>query len=52
MRAKRTNDSSADGGIGPYVAVIVVALVLGVGLAIYVAGYRTEIMAILTQTPT
>ena len=40
------------GGIGPYLAVLVVALAIGVGLAVYVFGYRDEIMAILTQSPT
>jgi hypothetical protein len=40
------------GGIGPYLAVLVVALVIGVGLALYVVGYRDEILAILTQSPT
>jgi len=44
--------SSPDGGTWPYVAVIVVALVVGAGLALYVAGYRAEIMSILTQSPT
>jgi len=41
-----------DGGIGPYLAVLLVAVVLVVGLAIYVAGFREEIIAILTQSPT
>lgn len=45
-------DDQSESGIGPYLAVIAVALVLGAGLAVYVAGYRTEIMAILTQSPT
>jgi hypothetical protein len=40
------------GGIWPYLAVLLVAGVIGVGLAVYVAGYRNEIMAILTQSPT
>jgi hypothetical protein len=46
------SNSRNDGGIAPYLAVILVALVLGAGLALYVAGYRAEIMAILTQSPT
>ena len=45
-------DHGEDAGIGPYVALVVVALVIGVGLAIYVYGYRAEITAILTQSPT
>jgi hypothetical protein len=40
------------GGIGPYLAVLLVALVVVVALAVYVAGYREEIIAILTQSPT
>ena len=49
MTAPVTNDS---GGVWPYLAVLLVAAVIGIGLAVYVAGYRTEIMAILTQSPT
>jgi hypothetical protein len=45
-------DLDERGGTGPYVAVILVALVVGVGLALYIAGYRDEILAILTQSPT
>jgi hypothetical protein len=41
-----------EGGIGPYLAVVLAAVVIGVGLALYVAGYRDEILAILTQSPT
>jgi len=33
-------------------AVLLVAAVIGIGLAVYIAGYRNEIMAILTQSPT
>lgn len=40
------------GGVWPYLSVLLVAAVLGIGLAVYVAGYRDEIMAILTQSPT
>ncbi len=40
------------GGIWPYLSVLLVAVVIGVALAIYVAGFRNEIMAILTQSPT
>ncbi len=40
------------GGPGPYLAVVLVALALGVGLAVYLIGYRDEILAILTQLPT
>ena len=45
-------DRHDEGGIGPYVAVVAVALAIGLGLALYVAGYRDEILAILTQSPT
>jgi hypothetical protein len=45
-------DLDESGGIRPYVAVILVALVVGVGLALYLASYRDEILAILTQSPT
>jgi FlaG/FlaF family flagellin (archaellin) len=41
-----------DGGVGPYVAVLLVACVVILVLAVYVAGYRDEIIAILTQSPT
>jgi hypothetical protein len=41
-----------EGGIGPYLAIVVVAVVIGLGLAVYVVGYRDEIMAMLTQSPT
>lgn len=47
----RTNQDEV-GGIGPYLAVLLVALVIGAGLAVYVLGYRAEITAILTQLPT
>jgi ABC-type phosphate transport system permease subunit len=40
------------GGIQPYLSVVLVAVVIGVALAIYLAGYRDEIMAILNQSPT
>ncbi len=45
-------DSDEDGGVGPYVGVLLVALCVGIGLALYVVGYRSEILAILTQSPT
>jgi hypothetical protein len=45
-------ESNEPGGIGPYLAVVLTALVIGVGLGIYVLGYRDEILAILTQSPT
>jgi hypothetical protein len=41
-----------EGGIKPYLAVVLVAVVIVAALAIYVAGSRDEIMAILTQSPT
>jgi uncharacterized protein HemX len=40
------------GGIGPYLLVVLVAVVLALALGVYVAGYRDEIIAILTQSPT
>ena len=46
------DDPEEGGGIGPYLAVLLVAIVVGLGLAVYVAGYRDEILAILTQSPT
>jgi hypothetical protein len=45
-------DADEAGGTGPYLAIVLVALAIGVGLAVYVAGYREEILAILTQSPT
>jgi hypothetical protein len=44
-----TNDQD---GVWPYLAVLLVAAVIGLSLALYVVGYRDEIMAILTQSPT
>lgn len=52
MNSPTHPDRDHEGGIGPYVAVVVVALIIGVGLLLYVAGYRDEILAILTQSPT
>jgi hypothetical protein len=46
------NDAEEPGGTGPYLAILLVALAIGAGLALYVAGYRDEIVAILTQSPT
>ena len=46
------HDADEAGGAGPYVAIVLVAIVIGVGLAVYMLGYRDEIMAILTQSPT
>jgi hypothetical protein len=46
------DDSEEPSGAGPYVAILLVALAIGAGLALYVAGYRDEIVAILTQSPT
>jgi hypothetical protein len=45
-------DPADDGGLRPYLGVLLVALVIAVGLAVYVLGYRDEILAILTQSPT
>ena len=44
--------SDEGGGIGPYLVVLLVAVVLVLALGVYVAGYRDEIVAILTQSPT
>ena len=44
--------SDEGGGIGPYLTVVLVAVVLAVALGVYVAGYRDEILAIVTQSPT
>ena len=46
------HDPREEGGIGPYVGVLLVALVIALGLAVYVLTYRDEILAILTQSPT
>ena len=46
------DDSEEPGGTGPYLAILLAALAIGAGLALYVAGYRDEIVAILTQSPT
>lgn len=46
------HDPDEAGGIRPYLAVLLVALAIGVGLGVYVFGYRQEILAILTQSPT
>ena len=46
------DDAEAPGATGPYLAILLVALAIGAGLALYVAGYRDEIVAILTQSPT
>ena len=40
------------GGIGPYMMVVLVAVIVAAALAVYVAAYRQEIVAILTQSPT
>lgn len=42
---------SEDGGIGPYLVVLVVAVVIGVAVAVYVFGYRHEILTMLSQNP-
>ena len=39
-------------GIGPYLTMLLVAVLVALALGVYVAGYRAEIMAILTQSPT
>lgn len=53
MSQRPVPDSSDEsGGIGPYLMVVVVAVVLALALGLYVFGYRDEIRAILTQSPT
>ncbi|HZO25460.1 MAG TPA: hypothetical protein VFH48_05630 [Chloroflexota bacterium] len=47
-----TQEQDEHSGPSPYLAVIAVALVIGVGIAVYVFGYRDEILSILTQLPT
>jgi hypothetical protein len=41
-----------EGGIKPYLTIVLVAVVLAVALGLYVAGYRDEILPSLTQSPT
>ena len=43
---------SDEASIGPYLGVLLVALAIAIGLAVYVFSYRDEILAILTQSPT
>ena len=52
MSQRHTHDDPDDGGIGPYVVVVLVAVVLALALGVYVVGYRDEILAIVTQSPT
>jgi hypothetical protein len=54
-RPEQAPEPAADderGGIGPYLMVVVVAVIVAAALAVYVAAYRQEIVAILTQSPT
>ena len=44
--------STARDVLTPYVVVLLVGLVIAVGVLAYVALYRDEILAILTQSPT
>lgn len=45
-------DTDEDGGIGPYVFVVLVALVLILMLGVYVVSYLDELRAIMVQHPT
>jgi hypothetical protein len=47
-----TPDAGHESALAPYLAIMAVALAIGAGLAVYVAVYRAEIAAILTQSPT
>jgi hypothetical protein len=54
-REERTPDQVTDderGGVGPYLMVVLVAVIVAAALAVYVAAYRQEIVSILTQSPT
>ena len=46
------DEGQEDGGVRTYVAILIAALLVGLGLAVYVAGYRDEILAIIFQSPT
>lgn len=46
------HEPAEDGDIGPYLGVVVVALVIALGLTVYVLSYRDQIVAILTKSPT
>jgi len=48
----RESDATSDGWLSPYLVVLAVALVIGIALLAYVAIYRDEIIAIVTQSPT
>ena len=52
MSENHTDPHGHDSGIRPYLTIILTAVVIGVGLAVYMVGYRAEILAILTQSPT
>ena len=45
-------DVDEDGGIGPYVFVVLVAVVLMLMLGVYVFSYFDELRAIMIQHPT
>ena len=44
--------SRGESGAHVYATVLAVALLIGLGLAVYIAIYRQEIIAIVTQSPT
>lgn len=46
------HDEDDAGGARSYVMVVLIGLVIGAGLLLFVAGYRDEIVAILSQSPT
>ncbi|MGE3268739.1 MAG: hypothetical protein AB7P40_08340 [Chloroflexota bacterium] len=41
-----------ESSLRPYLAILAVAVVTGLGLLLFLAGHRQEIMAMLTQLPT
>ena len=52
MSQSDTPARTDDGGLRVYALILAVAVVLGVGVLLYVAAYRQEIVAIVTQSPT
>jgi hypothetical protein len=52
MDARRQSPGHGESGARVYLLVLAVAAIIGIGLALYVSGYRQEILAILTQSPT
>ena len=48
----RESDAGSDSWLSPYLVVVAVGLVIGIAVLAFVAVYREEIIAILTQSPT